>query len=446
MIKKKNIIAVFFFLVVLCSINLFCRVKVSNTLLYYVSSFCIISVSLLFYIKNHSYSKLIYLAPTCYLTWAIIQIINGFFCVDSYWVFNQLLHGIFDVLPIVIIFLFSKPLLFINTLSPLNKFIIICSVALIEWCLPLRSYAFLLVPFYYLYICFYNKIPGIWKWITIICVVIVLSQVDNRSGVVKALSSICVYGLFILPKHIRYFLVNCAHYSFYLIGFVLLWLGLTGRYNIFDSKYFEEKDYSTTFSIDTEKASNKTKHSPDTRTFIYIEAITTAIDYDCLWTGRTPAHGYISPFFATDEPVEPGRDPMERFASEVAHINTFVWLGLIGLVLVTFVYIQGSCLAMMYSNNIYVKCIAVSVAFHWLFGWIENVNEFHLIDLMIFAMLALCYSPNIRKMTDFEFELFFKSLFPSTKNLSLYEKYCIFQYAIVSRIILGKIKKNRKEQ
>lgn len=358
--------------------------------------------------------------------------------IDSYWVFNQFIHGVFAVLPLISLFIFYNPVVFIKVFQPLNRFLVITGVLMLGWCLPLNAYPFFLVPFFFLYSCFITKIPDKWFWITVIITILNGIQLDNRSSVIKVLLSICIYILFILPKSIQKIVIYISHWSFYAIGFLLLWLGLTGRYNIFDSNYFKEKDYTVTYTVGENPINERSKYSIDTRSFIYVETITTALDYDCVWIGRSPAHGYISPWFTPQGPVEPGRDPQERHASEVALLNTFTWLGLIGVILLTLVFIQGTSLALYSSNNKYVKCIAVWCAFQWLFSWIENINEFHLMDIMIYSCLAICYSPKFRQMSDSLFEAFFKSLFEKPGSLSMYEKFNILKAYFVVRTIKAK--------
>lgn len=59
-------------------------------------------------------------------------------------------------------------------------------------------------------------------------------------------------------------------------------LGVTKTFNIFE--------------IGEQNGSNKNEALADTRTFIYVEAITSALTNHYLWQGRTPAHGYDSYF------------------------------------------------------------------------------------------------------------------------------------------------------
>lgn len=437
----RKILAYLFCAIVLCSINLFCRYKVSNTLLYYISCFSIILISSYTIFQQKYYLKLYYIAPILYISWAIIGIIRGITVVDSYWVFNQLIHGTFNTLSPIVIFLFSSPILFIDVFRRINIFILILSIILFEWCLPVHNYAFLLIPFYFLYSCFISKVPQKWFWYVLIVVILLGTQLDNRSGVVKVLASLGIWVLFNFHKRIQRIFINIAHWGFYCLAILLLWMGLTGRYNVFDSSYFDDIEPLQTYTFSNGNyfsEGSRSDLSIDTRTFIYVETITSAISLDYVSLGRTPAHGYITEFFAAEGPVEAGRDPSERFYCEVALLNTFNWLGIIGVILLSAVYLQGTALAVYCSKNKYVKCLAVWAAFQWFFSWIENGNQFQLLDLMIYANLAICYSSSFRKMNDQEFLIFFRSLFSSPNSMSIFEKKQILSIIIRYRLLVNK--------
>lgn len=81
--------------------------------------------------------------------------------------------------------------------------------------------------------------------------------------------------------------------------------------------------------------------SVDTRTFIFEEVATSALRHNYLIWGRTPARGNDSRVFGYAS--ETGKN--ERHSNEVCHPNVFTWLGIIGLLLYSFIYFQSSYLA-----------------------------------------------------------------------------------------------------
>ncbi len=58
-----------------------------------------------------------------------------------------------------------------------------------------------------------------------------------------------------------------------------------------------------------------------------------------------------------------------------------------------------------------------------------------MLDLIIYVMLAMCYSPYFRKMSDLEFEMFFKSIFRwPGDDLHDYNKYLIQKLWVAQKL------------
>lgn len=441
-------ITYFMYGIILVSVNLSSKVHLGNTLIYYISAFSLIGISLYCFIKDKRFQSWSYIFPILYIIWAIIGIFRGIFEIKSYFVFNQYIHGIIDVLVPISVFLFASPWSVLNVFQKVNIFMIVFAFGSFGWNFTAEAYVFCLTPFYYLYSCFLFKIPRKWRFLTICALIFVFLALDNKSGIIKSLVSFGALFVFLLPDRIRNIGVHIGHWFFYIGAFTLLYLGFSGKYNVFSGN---SAIAETPIKVITYPHYESTEKSSriDTRTFIYEEMIFSAIEHNHFLIGRTPARGYSSPSFAKDVAengsIPSGIDFDERHGSEVANLNTFNWLGLIGLVLLTLVFIQGTSLALYTSNNIYLKCIAMGVAFQWAYGWVENVNQFLMLDLMIYIMLALCYSPYFRKMSNIEFELWFKSIFTKPGETTQYQRYKIIKYLILLKLELA-INKKKKDQ
>ncbi len=412
-------------LLALATVQSSSSVRLSNTLLYYIGAYTTISISIYYLLKNKYYSQPAYTCLMVYLAWAVICIFRGLFECRSFWVFNQLIRGTMATLVPVIIFLFSTPANWSGVFRYFNRFLVIFWVVLFGWALPITACNFFLAPFHLIYICFFKAMSSKWRWITLAVILMSFLAIENRSGVLKSLFNIMLLVITMMPAFIRKFSLNVLHWSLYVTPIVLLFLGLSGTYNIFNPA-MNTVSRSTTVSYNDEIEISMLNEdmSVDTRSFIYIESIESAFENDHLFFGRTPARGYSSPYFyelVGKDAAATGIDNDERFMSEVGHLNTFVWQGLIGVILVTFLYLGASFLALYRSRNIYVKMLSVAVAFHWAFGWIENVWQFLLIDITIMLILAICYSPIFRQMTDMEFQLFVRDLFAPPSSPSYYE-------------------------
>ena len=122
-------------------------------------------------------------------------------------------------------------------------------------------------------------------------------------------------------------------------------------------------------------------------TFLYEEVYYSSIHLDSWLLGRSPARGNISYAFG-DEDMN-GRG--ERIANEVNILNIFTWMGVIGVLMFSIVFIQATNLAVNYSNNIYCKFLGVYVAYKWMYGWVEEFSRF---ALFIGARYAIPFASN----------------------------------------------------
>lgn len=421
-------------LLLLVSVRPYSRLPLGIGPVYYIGGFTLTVLGFYSFCKTKCTHSLTYLAPILYIIWALAEIFRGQFEITSGWVFNQYLHGILSVLVPVCIFLFVIPDTIIRSFQILNIFTVLYSFISFGWNYNLEAPCFAFTPFYYFYLCFITKIPKNWCIITLIAIALVLAAYTDRSAFAKVLMSLGVFLIFLLPTLIQKFTLNIAHLLLYFIPVVLLFLGLTGQYNIFQGGYLGNNEVKIVVgSHGVERQTQERR--VDTRTFLYKEVLASIATNNNLLIGNTPARGYYSSYFAATEGYIPGKVHGERIASEVGLLNTMLWLGVIGLVLLTFVYIQGTSLALYRSKNKYVKCLAVAVAFQWLWSWIENRNQFHMLDLIIYVMLAICYSPYFREMTNLEFEMWFRSIFQwPTESLHDYNKYQIIRAGLTEKI------------
>jgi len=139
--------------------------------------------------------------------------------------------------------------------------------------------------------------------------------------------------------------------------------------------------------------------------------INSAIEHNYVLFGRTPARGNDSASFGayTAEDLNTGK--YERHSNEVCHPNVFTWLGLVGMVMYSLLYMRSSWLAVYRSRNIYVKLVGVYIAFRWLYGWIEDWNAFDIANLSLWMLMAIGFSTEFRSMSNAEFKRWVRSVF-----------------------------------
>ena len=205
-----------------------------------------------------------------------------------------------------------------------------------------------------------------------------------------------IYAHRFIPNNV----IKIIHGAFYIIPIVLLYLGISGTFNIFEDlssyqgKYVEKKVENGEFVEED--------LSTDTRTFIYVEVIESALKHNYVICGRTPARGNDTIFFEDNDMIKTGKN--ERFMNETCHTNIFTWLGLIGVVLYSLLYFRASYLSIYKSNNIYIKFLGLFIAFRWAYGWIEDVNNFNILGISIWMLIAMGLSNEFRLMNNKDFK------------------------------------------
>lgn len=101
----------------------------------------------------------------------------------------------------------------------------------------------------------------------------------------------------------------------------------------------------------------------------------------------------------------------ERYQNELCHLNIFTWLGVIGMLLYTLIYIRSSYLAVYRSNSYFLKLIGVFIAFHWAYGWIEDTTNFDILNISLWSAISMGLSSQFRAMTNQDFVEWFGAIF-----------------------------------
>jgi len=189
----------------------------------------------------------------------------------------------------------------------------------------------------------------------------------------------------------------------------MLYLGISGQFNIFEDLSSNTGKYKETRIEDGKVVEEDL--AADTRSFIYIEVLGSAIKNNYFWCGRTPARGNDSATFGAAIAKDLGTDKKERHGNEVNFPNVFTWLGFIGMVLYCVIYLKSAYLAVYKSRNIFMKLLGVLIAFHFLYGWVEEPIRFDILSISIWMVIAMGFSEQFRYMTNQEFKNWVKSIF-----------------------------------
>lgn len=336
-----------------------------------------------------------------YLSWVFISLLRGLTIADNYWEFKNLFSSSFYLILPVIIYLFNNSTVIILIFRNYFKYSLIILLFVFPF-LEGEAYGRFLAPFSFLSI-YFKELSTQWRIVIIFTILlVVISDISARSNVIKFIIPF-IFGLLVYFKsYISVKLFNNFRILLLVLPFILFLLSFFGIFNIFRmDQYIGE--YETSI-IDRKGNIDNANLTADTRTFLYVEVLSSAIKHDYVLFGRTSARGNESDYFGdyNKETLKTGKN--ERFDNEVSILNIFTWLGILGVLLYFLVFIKSTYLAINKSRNIYIKIIGLLVSFRWLYGWVEDFSRFDLSNIVLWIMIGMCFSKIFRNMSDIDFK------------------------------------------
>lgn len=413
-IKIHKSFSLLFIVMTIISVAQWCSIPLGNTYIKWTVGFSLLFLVLVYLKGTKQLIRKTHIVCILYLLWLMISVVRGVKVADNYWEYKNLVSGTLSLSFPLFTFYFASPIVLRQTLRTWNS--IIPFVFILLFCFISRdSYHFLLTPVL-LYGCFLNHIPKPWRYFVFaILVLMLVAYFGARAQMIKAMASLLCSVAFCFRKYIKNWFLGLVHWLLYFIPVILVALGIFGVFNVFEMLEMHEGKASATTVVDGQELEEDL--ASDTRTFIYVEVLSSAINNHYLWFGRTPARGNDSAAFGGIIAEELNTGKYERYQNEVCHANVFTWLGIIGLILHCLIYLQSSFLAVFRSNNRYMRFLGVMIAFNWLLGWIENTTGFNIMNFTIWIMISMGLSSCYREMSDSQFKKWFVSLFRIAKHV-----------------------------
>lgn len=346
-----------------------------------------------------------------FLIWVFIGFLRGSIAADGYWEWKFLVTYSLTMLAPSIAYLATNELFVQKVLGYWYKYGLWLVFIFIPFLRVNDFYGTYLAPIMLLLL-LYPILPIKWKVIAIVFTVLVfLAGFDSRSNFLRFLAALSLGFIYYLPILNKQIWLKAFHAVLLILPMLMLVLGLTGIFDVFKMNQYISGEYSYK-GFDAGKAESLTV---DTRTFIYVEAIESALKHDYVFLGRTPAKGYDSPWFGAFAKYTLGTGKMVRYASEVSMINVFTWYGLVGVVLYSLVFLVGSFLALYKSRNYFIKVIGTFVAFRWAYAFVEEFSRVDIQFLLLWMLVGMCFSSTFRGMSNSEFKLFIRKMLPVIK-------------------------------
>lgn len=417
-----NILPISLIILTVFSVQQWLKIPVSSTFIVWGLNFFILYIILRFIQQApHTIQRTIqrydlYII-NIFMIWTLFNCIRGGIIADNYWEWKQLITGMLTLSLPLFIFIFSIPAILNITLHFWFKFALIIFVCLLPF-LGTQAYHFYLGPLF-LIGCFIPLLPSKWKIVIAgLLVIMVVINLGARSQVLKALMVLFVALGVYYKRFFSIRIFHIVHWACYIIPIILLFLGISGRFNIFEDLASHKGKYTESKIVNGKIVEEDL--SADTRTFIYQEVITSAVKHHYVIWGRTPARGNDSMNFGKYTADELKTGKYERHSNEVCHPNVFTWLGLIGVVLYSLIYLRSSYLAVYKSKNIYMKFLGCFIAFRWAYGWIEDFNRFDIMNISLWMMIAMGISISFRNMTNVKFRRWIKNIFITGNEIKTY--------------------------
>lgn len=343
-----------------------------------------------------------------YLLWVLICFIRGIFVAENYWDYKNLIDSGFALFIAYSIFVFTNPILIKNIIRIWLKYALPLFFVFIFF-MDRGAIGYYLVPLSFIGL-FFPVLNFKWKIIVLVLfLVVIVVGLDVRSNVIKYIVTFLLSLLLYFKSLLKSKLFNSTNLILLIMPFVLLFLGVSNIFNIFKMDEYIKGNYETTSVIAGQKEADDLK--ADSRSFLYEEVLLSAIKNDYVIMGRTLARGNDSNSFGSFFAEELGTHRYERASNEVSILNIYTWTGLIGVILYFFVFYKAAWLAIYSSNSSYMKIIGFYVSFRWAFGWIEDYNRFDIMNLMLWIVIAICYSESFRKMSDRDFKIWVNGIF-----------------------------------
>lgn len=252
---------------------------------------------------------------------------------------------------------------------------------------------------------FISIIPSKSKWILLILslIIIIISYNSGARSHVFKFSVALFLGWSLYFQSNRFYgnILKWGRIFFLAAPILLLILAIFNVFNVFNMKGYISENY-TYESVDERGKKSEASLTDDTRTLLYQEAIFSAINGEYIMFGRTFAHGYDS-YFQVDRSEDFGKhvtSKTDERVSEVAVVNIFTWMGVVGVVLYFFVFVKATGLAIYHSKNIYIKVVGLYLSFRWMYGFVEDFQMLDISTLTLWLLFAICFANNFRDLTN----------------------------------------------
>lgn len=349
---------------------------------------------------QHSVPKILFRLFLTLILWNIFTILRGFLFANDYYDWRFLFDTsiLFLLIPIVIVIGTNQSYvknLFSITLKYLFKYgFILIPLALAT---NIQLYSRLMIPIS-LFIVFYPFIKPKWRLlILIVAATSILIVPIFRTNIIRIVAGLLIVFSFYFRWLLSLRWLKLIHITLFLTPFILFFLAITNKYNIFK---FQETDKKY---VTVDNKGQTRNYLEDNRTFLYAEVLFSLQRNGTLLLGEGATGKYKSDYYDFG-------DKRGRYMSEIGFLNTLLFSGIVGLLILSAFLFIVSYYALYKSNNWLCKMLSLFIASRWLIFFIEEYTLFDLNFFFYWILLGLLSTNAFRSMTDSEIKEFFSQL------------------------------------
>lgn len=345
-----------------------------------------------------------------FLVYVVLSFLYGLYMAENYWHYKFLVRNLMIYLMPLSIYVFVYPLYIQTVLRVWFKKALIILICISPFIYS-DAWGNYLTPFC-LFALFYHLLPQKWRYLTILAFIVTFTLGWASRSCTIRFSVAFIMGILFIWKNSRNILLKFSkklYVVFSLVPVIFFVLAITNTFNILNID--EEFGLSQKYEIFQSDKETDGSALQDTRSLVYMEVLNSALQNHYVIQGHSLARGYESMMFNdVINEYSGGLLRGERPASETCILNIFTYMGVIGVVLYMLIFLKSSFLAIFHSNNDYIKVVALFILFRWMYSWVEELAFFNITYFTLWIMVAMCFSPYFRRMTNEEFKFWFKAI------------------------------------
>ncbi|HPR73357.1 MAG TPA: hypothetical protein PLX41_06805 [Bacteroidales bacterium] len=219
-------------------------------------------------------------------------------------------------------------------------------------------------------------------------VLIVIFSLTNRAGILRILlsfSAVIAFYLLTYAKLSRKW-INVLVFCILMVPVISLYMGVKGQ-SVFQLALGENaRSYS---QLDP---------YADTRTFLYFEVFQDLKMNNAFLFGKGMNAGYYSAAFQT----------YQRPIVEVCFLQVLLKTGIVGFLLYISIIISAIFKALSKSKSNYLKSLGLLLVGYTIMIFIENQIAYNLLNVLIWVVIGMCHSEELRRLTDKEIRSLFR--------------------------------------